>query len=195
MTHNIDSDKRKYAEARRSAGLAVPEREAVRIERAKKISHQLADQTAKKQAESEARRKYHAAWQEYYQKYYEHYYLAQLEIQRRDLTKSWSDQKELSPRQRAIEDLRKELLQKISDQAGKVKKSRHFKPIAAGVVVVLLAVFVQYNQLFAAGLHGIISPSSDQSSLIDGSLAAQAAAYLLWNKTKPLEAIATSLAV
>jgi sortase A len=167
MTHNIKGTNQTNTDTRRTAELErpvkVPERD-FQVERAKQINHQLASQTAKKQAESEARRKYHAAWQEYYQKYYEHYYLAQLKEQKRQLTKDQVGQ--LSPRQQAINHLKKDLLQKIATGANKVKKSQHFKPILAGVIVVLLLVFLQYNQLFSAAWQNFISPGNDSSSLI-----------------------------
>ncbi|MDR1196827.1 MAG: sortase [Candidatus Nomurabacteria bacterium] len=170
MTHNItEKNNKRSADPRGSGGASrsvnVPER-GLQVERAKKISHQLADQTAKKQAETEARRKYHKAWQEYYQKYYEHYYLRQLSEQKQDLVRSGEPKTELSERQQAISELKKDLLKKISEGAGKVKKSPHFRPILSGVIAMVLFVFVQYNQLFSAAVQGFVSPSEDSTSLI-----------------------------
>jgi sortase A len=136
--------------------------EPIRIERAERIDHRLAAQAAQAQAEAEARRKYHTAWQEYYQKYYEHYYLAQLETQKREIASTASqDEPELSPRQRTIDNLRHELIKRIGDQAEIAMKSRHFKPILAGVIVVIVCAFIQYNQLFSASVHSLISPGTE----------------------------------
>ncbi|GHU07134.1 hypothetical protein FACS189431_1220 [Alphaproteobacteria bacterium] len=136
--------------------------EPVRIERAERIDHRLAAQAAQAQAEAEARRKYHNAWQEYYQKYYEHYYLAQLETQKRQIASSANtDEPQLSPRQQAVDNLRKDLLRKISSNAEIAMKSRHFKPILAGVIVVIVCAFVQYNQLLSASVHSLVSPGTE----------------------------------
>jgi len=149
----------------------MPERDW-RAERLERIDHKIANKIARQQAEAEARRKYHAAWQEYYQKYYEHYYLQQLEDQKRQIVIANNEPKKLSPRQEAIDRIRKDLIKKISDNAQRATKSKHFKPILAGVIVFLLAVFIQYNQLFVASVRGLVSPGSQNSSsliITDGS--------------------------
>ena len=166
--NNIEGNNSKSNSARKVPSLSrpvvKPSRELTKIERDKKISHNLADKTARKQAETEARRRYHAAWQEYYQKYYEHYYLKQLDEQKREHAKS--PKEKLSPKQQAIDELRKELLEKISENAKKVKKSKHFKPIIAGLISVVVFIFIQYNQLFSAFFHGLISPGDESSTII-----------------------------
>jgi LPXTG-site transpeptidase (sortase) family protein len=143
----------------------IPEREW-REQRTQRIDHKIADKIAKQQAEAEARRKYHTAWQEYYQKYYEHYYLAQLESQKRQVITASGESKQLSPRQQAIDNLRKDLIKKISDSTDKAIKSQHFKPIMAGVIVIILFIFIQYNQLFTASVQSFVSPGTDSSSNI-----------------------------
>lgn len=170
MAHNIEEENNKLNPTARkvptlSRPVVKPSRELTKIERDKQISHNLADKTARKQAEAESRRRYHAAWQEYYQKYYEHYYLKQLDEQKRQNAANSSKEK-LSPKQQAIDELRKELLEKVSENAEKVKKSRHFKPILAGLIAILIFVFVQYNQLFAATFHSLISPGDESSVII-----------------------------
>jgi len=150
---------------------SVPEREW-RAERTARIDHKIADQIARDQAEVEARRKYHTAWQEYYQKYYGHYYLQQLQLQRQQVARGDGETTSLSPRQQAIDKLRRDLIKKIGAGADRAVKSRHFKPILAGVIIVLLLGFIQYNQLFSAAVRGLVSPGSQNiSSLIiaDGS--------------------------
>lgn len=165
MTHNFDEENSEAPIFKQSSTSAPRE---LQIERAQKISHSLADETARQQAEAEARRQYHEAWQEYYQQYYQHYYLQQLEVQKRELAKNIHNEskEDLSPKQEAVENLRKELLAKISDGAKTVKSSRHFKPILAGVTVVVVALLIQYNQLIFAGVYSFTSPGTDTASLI-----------------------------
>jgi LPXTG-site transpeptidase (sortase) family protein len=170
MAHNIEETNQRTTSARKVPALSRPtpkpkqSRGLTKIERDKQISHNLADQAARKQAESESRRRYHAAWQEYYQKYYEHYYLKQLGEQKRQSAKDPSEK--LSSKQQAIDELRKDLLGKISENADKVKKSKHFKPILAGIIAVLLIAFIQYNQLFNATIHSWLSPGNESGVII-----------------------------
>jgi sortase A len=169
MSHDISKNNPKPSSTARPVPtslrpVAVPARALVKVERSKKINHNLADQTARRQAEVESRRRYHAAWQEYYQKYYQHYYLKQLEEQKRQPEVDSTDS--LSPKQQAVDELRHDLLGKISTNADKVKKSKHFKPILAGLIAVLVLVFVQYNQLFSATIHGLISPGDQSTAII-----------------------------
>jgi sortase A len=169
MAHDISKNNPRINSAARKVPtlarpVVTPERQLAKIERSQKINHNLADQTARRQAESESRRRYHAAWQEYYQKYYQHYYLKQLEEQKRQAETEAAEK--LSPKQQAIDELRHQLLAKLSENTAKVKKSKHFKPILAGLVAVLLLVFVQYNQLFSAAIHGLVAPGDGDSVII-----------------------------
>lgn len=168
MTHNTDkkNPKREIPKLERPIN-PIPRN--VQIERAQKISHALADENARRQAEAEARRQYHEAWQEYYQQYYQHYYLQQLDEQKRKLVQAAAEYKpkeELDPKQQAVENLRKDLLSKIEDGARVAKSSKHFKPILAGVIVILIALLIQYNQLITANIYSFTSPGSDTASLI-----------------------------
>ena len=143
---------------------------------------------------------YHSAWQNYYQKYYEAYYTHQHSIQqapqaqnpansntatqaneqvkastdnqsyfsqRTDLEQTTED---LS-RDQALFELRQKLLGKVRHQAKKIRKSRHFVPIAAALAVVLIFVFLQYNRVFIATVNAYVSPGSidPQNIVIDPS--------------------------
>lgn len=168
MTHNTDEKNPKREVPKLKRAVNPPPRE-IQIERAQRISHALADENARRQAEAEARRQYHEAWQEYYQQYYQHYYLQQLEEQKQKLVRAAAEYKpkeELDPKQQAIDNLRKELLTKIEDGARVAKSSKHFKPILAGVIVILIALLIQYNQLITANIYSFTSPGSDTASLI-----------------------------
>ncbi len=134
------------------------------------------------QPQAEQWKKYHTAWQDYYQKYYEGYYSHHLHRAKQDLeeritqSKSpavqehqppsyFSDQpKEDAPSDEtlsvndAVFDLRQKLLLRIKDSASRVKKSRHFIPITAAVIVVFAFLFLQYNRLVISNVMAYVSP-------------------------------------
>lgn len=60
----------------------------------------------------------------------------------------------------ALYDLRQSLLNKVQTQAKKVRKSKHFMPIAASLAVVLVFVFLQYNRVLIASVNAYVSPGS-----------------------------------
>jgi sortase A len=123
-----------------------------------------------------AHKRYHSAWQEYYQKYYEKYYISAMEQQNKaynqqlatihlnaktaaeHATKAVEDgtltQKE------AMSEMRQDILSKVKKNASKVRKSRHFIPAICALVVILIAVFIQYNGLIFAQVSSFISPGS-----------------------------------
>ena len=133
--------------------------------------------------QAEQWKEYHTAWQNYYQKYYENYYTAQVAISPAALiakkanSAKTSHQKEgyfsqpsvdsdapetveeLSNDQ-ALFELRQKLLGKVQASAHKIRKSRHFIPISAALLVVLLFVFIQYNRVFIANVKAYVSPGS-----------------------------------
>jgi len=135
--------------------------------------------------EADQWKEYHSAWQNYYQQYYEGYYTHQLkkETETSSLHETvptaghyFSQQptdleqtEEALSNDQALFELRQKLLGKVTDSARKVRKSRHFVPIAAAIVVVLLFVFLQYNRVFVANVKAYVSPGSidPQNIVID----------------------------
>lgn len=126
-------------------------------------------------AQTDQWKQYHSAWQDYYQKYYERYYMGEvykvqkaLEERTKDATTrpevsaSGPDTKESESltKDEAMYDLRQKLLGNIQESAKKVRKSRHFVPIAAAACVVLLFLFLQYNRILFANVHAYISPGN-----------------------------------
>jgi len=127
--------------------------------------------------QAEQWKEYHSAWQNYYQKYYENYYtahaakspaaaIAQKANQPDEREGYFSEQpvaletaEELSNDQ-ALYELRQKLLGRVQESAKKIRKSRHFVPISAAILVVLLFVFVQYNRVFIANVKAYVSPGS-----------------------------------
>ena len=129
-------------------------------------------------------KQYHTAWQNYYQKYYEGYYTHHLHKAQHTLEGQianshpysgqgyFSNQPEpnkTASTEEAIFDLRQKLLGKVNESAIKVRKSRHFMPIAAGVIVVLLFLFLQYNRVLISNVMAYVSPGSinPQNIVID----------------------------
>ena len=137
--------------------------------------------TAHPAPQAEQWKQYHTAWQNYYQKYYENYYTAQIAAtpaaiiaQKANTSKNSIEKEsyfsqhlvdapetaeELSNDQ-ALFELRQKLLGKVQASAHKIRKSRHFIPISAALVVVLLFVFIQYNRVFIANVKAYVSPGS-----------------------------------
>jgi sortase A len=124
---------------------------------------------------------YHSAWQQYYQQYYEQYYTRQQAQEKQSyFTKTIEETKpeqkldpklepEILNRDEALYDLRQKLVGKVQASASKVRKSRHFVPIAAALAVVLIFTFVQYNRIFIANVQAYVSPGSvdPQNIVID----------------------------
>jgi sortase A len=126
-------------------------------------------------------KQYHSAWQDYYQKYYERYYMGQVYHARQTLeakTQEASSQHAAQPeepeqepdslsREEALYDLRSKLLSNVRTGAQKVRKSRHFVPIAAALCVVTLFLFLQYNRILIANVQAYISPGDiDPANII-----------------------------
>lgn len=121
-------------------------------------------------------KQYHSAWQTYYQKYYEGYYSHHLQHAKQALQsqsgaavqQGYFTHQPDEPitetgalsRDEALFDLRQKLLVKVQSSAKKARKSRHFIPIAAALIVVLLFVFLQYNRVLIGSVVAYVSPGS-----------------------------------
>jgi len=116
-------------------------------------------------------KQYHSAWQTYYQKYYEGYYTHHLKkaIEETNTQKAASNKAEPLSNDEAIFDLRQKLLGKVSESAKKIRKSRHFMPLAAGLAVILIFLFLQYNRILFANVVAYVSPGNidPQNIVID----------------------------
>jgi sortase A len=138
--------------------------------------------------EAEQWKQYHSAWQNYYQKYYENYYTAQTgnakpskntaaepakksaqEHYFRNQPNEETTEPESLSNDQALFELREKLLGRVQESAQKIRKSRHFIPILSALTVVLLFVFVQYNQVFIANVKAYVSPGNidPQNIVID----------------------------
>ena len=94
-------------------------------------------------------RAYHSAWQNYYQKYYSDYYS---QAAKDYITKN----------------LKTTVQAKASVPAKRKRDFKKYRPIFAGVAVVLVLLFLQYNRLIFAPLAAYVSPGTD----IDTSITA-----------------------
>ena len=116
-------------------------------------------------------KQYHTAWQTYYQKYYEGYYTHHLKkaIEETSTQKAALNKAEPLSNDEAIFDLRQKLLGKVSESAIKIRKSRHFMPLAAGLAVILIFLFLQYNRILIANVVAYVSPGNinPQNIVID----------------------------
>lgn len=126
--------------------------------------------------ESSQLEQYHSAWQNYYNKYYEGYYSHKsASSSSHDGYFTGNDKpvdsNEPITEKKAMDEIRDKLLSTVSHSAEKVRKSRHFMPLLAGFVVVLLFLLVQYNGLIMSKVLAYISPGNIdvQNIVIDPS--------------------------
>ncbi|PID31493.1 hypothetical protein CR983_00890 [Candidatus Saccharibacteria bacterium] len=107
---------------------------------------------------------YHSAWQNYYQQYFQRYYNSHLQQTQAALhaEKTRADQLEASSRiltpEQAMDDLRSGLRGRIQASARKVRRSRHFTPIAAALVVMVIYLALQYGNVAMAYYTAYIRP-------------------------------------
>lgn len=121
--------------------------------------------------------KYHQAWQEYYQHYYNDYYTKHLEQEvlsvkkqklRQNITAVATKDDTPENKRYAARKLHHEIVYKAKKTARSVKRSKHFRPILAGVIAAAIVAFVQFNQLLTGTVAAFVSPSSnlDQPILV-----------------------------
>ncbi len=122
--------------------------------------------------------KYHTAWQSYYQQYYERYYISQVnaakkslkdqvEVHQTSAEKNAPSNDQSVTQDEAINDLRSNLRKRINQSAKKVRKSRHFMPIMAAALVMLVFLFLQYNRVLIAYVEAYVMPGEiDAESII-----------------------------
>lgn len=99
---------------------------------------------------------YHSAWQDYYQKYYEGYYRQQHQEQLPQADKTQDNPTD----QTAILNIRRRILDKIRSSANKFRHSNHFIPVIAGLLAVVIFLFLQYNQILISNIIAYISPGN-----------------------------------
>lgn len=136
-------------------------------------SHQPKDTTQPNQWQQ-----YHSAWQQYYQKYYEQYYTGHAHklISEERQKQTASPQTPATTAEKAgVEELRGKIRDKVKTGAKKARKSRHFVPISAALVVVLVFAFLQYNSVLIGTVQAYVSPGAidPQNIVVDPTASAQ----------------------
>lgn len=121
-------------------------------------------------------KQYHSAWQNYYQKYYEGYYNHHLQKAKQELEQGSISEKD--QKQTELSNLKHQIIDKLGQKTKKIKKSRHFIPIISGLIVVLIFIFIQYNQLIIGNIATFISPGriDEQNIIIDPNSAIEVSA-------------------
>ena len=126
-------------------------------------------------------KQYHSAWQKYYQMYYERYYAGNIAAKNREIsrltketqknTPNTSTDEPTDPQAIAIKELRSQIQQKVRESAQKVKKSRHFIPAIAGISVLLIFMFLQYNRIIFGAVAAYTTPGAinPQNIIVDAS--------------------------
>lgn len=135
--------------------------------------------TSRPEPQEDEWKKYHSAWQNYYQKYYENYYSHHANDAKSSagyFSSSPVEQKETTSEEEltndeALFELRQKLLGKVHQSAKKIRRSRHFVPIVAALVVVLVFVFLQYNRNIVGTVRAYVTPGNidPQNIVIDPS--------------------------
>lgn len=127
---------------------------------------------SKHSIEPSAWQRYHSAWQNYYQQYYERYYMSEVDRAKRSLevekhtNRIVATEPEIFTKDEALYDLRTKLLDKVRARAHTVRKSRHFVPIVAALIVLMVPLALQYNREVFAYVAAYVTPGSlDQESL------------------------------
>ena len=155
-------------------------------------SKHFKDQPITPKINSESWKKYHSAWQDYYQKYYSEYYsnaakdyvakerLKDARAQADDedmlyaLTKASSKNKKngglllnSSDEESISNKLRTKIRKKAKHNAKRSRRLRKFIPLIAGLIVVLVVLFLQYNRLIFAPIMAYVSPGNSPVSEIE----------------------------
>lgn len=112
--------------------------------------------------------KYHSAWQNYYQKYYSEYYsnaakqyVAQEKL-KSEREKIEKDPIVQEPAKFSQDDVASRLREKVREKASTsnflVNRRKKLMPILAGLTVVIVILFLQYNRLIFAPIAAYVSP-------------------------------------
>ena len=138
-------------------------------------------------------KKYHSAWQDYYQKYYGEYYqkAAQKFIEKERLENAKSDmhdtlkenklnakrvkspslvdvpeKDEEEEKESTARLFKKQIQDKTKKRIKRLKKSRHFIPIAVAAVILVIGILFQYNQVIISHVVAYMSPGNNEANTI-----------------------------
>ncbi|MDO4612224.1 MAG: class E sortase [Candidatus Saccharibacteria bacterium] len=171
-----DLQRRAAAEIARKKVLAAYAKTAQKNAQEVTQSH-LKDTPVDPKINSESWKKYHSAWQDYYQKYYSEYYSnAARNYVAREKLKEAREQAEEEEIISAIAKaggkggstgLKMKVQKKAAEEVKKNRRFRKFIPLFAGLTVVLVILFLQYNRLIFAPIMAYVSPGNAPASEIE----------------------------
>ena len=147
----------------------------------------MKDEPLSPRINSESWKKYHSEWQNYYQKYYSEYYAkAAREYVAKERLKDAREQAEedeivyalaraggSEPEGSSGLNLKQNIQKKATDSAKKTRRLKKFAPLFAGLAVVALILFLQYNRLIFAPIMAYVSPGNapaDQIEALDPTI-------------------------
>ena len=171
-----------------SGGLSFEERQrqtAAEIAR-RKVMASYKTMPVQTQITQEELKKYHSAWQGYYQKYYSEYYAnaakqfieadqMKRERQAEDAKRSLKQQEVLANAKKVAtaenhpkEDnsLKARIRRLADEEAQHQRRMRKWTPIAAGLAVVAVLLFLQYNRMIFAPIMAYVSPGNASETTI-----------------------------
>ena len=156
----------------------------------------MKDEPVAQKINSESWKRYHSAWQDYYQKYYSEYYsqaakdyVAKERL--KDARAKAEEEEILDHLARSSakigkkgglplgtdgaevyddsikSNLRRVIRKKATESAKNTRRKRHLIPVLAGLAVVLLILFLQYNRLIFAPIMAYVSPGDTPAQEID----------------------------
>lgn len=136
------------------------------------------------QVKTEDWRKYHSAWQDYYQKYYGEYYgraaKEYVARERLKIERESAEREKKAAEEKAIisaaataaqtteeskdiqDDFKAKIQKKVAKRAKKMRKSRHFVPLAIGFSILVLGLLFEYNQVIIANAVAYMSPGGSE---------------------------------
>lgn len=126
-----------------------------------------------RQVSNEEWKKYHSAWQNYYQKYYSDYYMkaAKDYVQKTQNLSENSSALQSAPKQGSDKELdvksfKEKIQERAREKANLSRRRRLLTPLFAGLSVVIVILFLQYNRLIFAPIAAYVSPGDSPSSEI-----------------------------
>ncbi|MBI3889667.1 sortase, partial [Candidatus Saccharibacteria bacterium] len=110
------------------------------------------------------------------QKYYEHYYAGHVQkvLNEKQSTESPSVSAPTNSPE-TVDTLRGKIQDKVQQNAKKARKSRHFVPITAAIVVMFVFAFLQYNSVLIGTVQAYVSPGTidPQNIVVDPTASTQ----------------------
>lgn len=137
---------------------------------------EVVQKTSRQAQTADSWEQYHSAWQDYYQKYYAHYYADHVnKVLTEHKTNETAKEADDSKTPQTVETLRGKIQEKVHQNAKKARKSRHFIPISAAVVVMLVFAFLQYNSVLIGTVQAYVSPGTidPQNIVVDPTATVQ----------------------